>query len=316
MTRTITVSLLFLFVRTLAADEIRIPAIDGEWWDVAGNPDLGAYTTDKQDPVDFGVWQAADGTWQLWSCIRHTGCGGHTRLFHRWEGKNLTDRDWKPMGIAMEARTDLGESLGGLQAPHVVKHDGRYSMAYGDWVNICFAASTDGKTFERIIQRDGKTGAFSEGLDSNTRDPMLIRIDGLWHRYYTAKVGERGYFFCRTSPELAIWSDSFVVAYGGTTVGPSPWQIECPFVVEYGAGVFYLFRNQFYGEGARNWVYRSTNPRNFGIDSDDLLVSDWPVAAPEIVQHGGQYYVAALKPGLDGIRLARLRWIPKSEGSH
>ena len=42
-----------------------IPVVDGAWWQVAGNPDLGAYTSDKQQPVDFAVWQAADGTWQL-----------------------------------------------------------------------------------------------------------------------------------------------------------------------------------------------------------------------------------------------------------
>ena len=89
-----------------------IPAIDGDWWQVAGDPDLGEYTSPKQQPVDFGIWQAADGTWQLWSCIRHTNCGGNTRLFYRWEGKNLTDPDWKPMGIAMEADTTLGESKG------------------------------------------------------------------------------------------------------------------------------------------------------------------------------------------------------------
>jgi hypothetical protein len=75
---------------------------------VAGNPDLGEYTSDKQEPVDFTIWQAADGTWQLWTCIRNTGCGGHTRLFFRWEGWELTDANWRPKGIAMMADTALG----------------------------------------------------------------------------------------------------------------------------------------------------------------------------------------------------------------
>ncbi|MBT7162538.1 MAG: hypothetical protein HN904_07140, partial [Victivallales bacterium] len=44
------------------------PRISSEWWQVAGNPDLGGYATAEQEPVDFAVWQAADGTWQLWSC--------------------------------------------------------------------------------------------------------------------------------------------------------------------------------------------------------------------------------------------------------
>ena len=110
--------------------QVLIPTIDGDWWQVAGDPDLGEYTTPKQQPVDFGVWQAADGTWQLWSCIRHTNCGGNTRLFYRWEGESLDRPDWKPMGIAMEADTALGETKGGLQAPHVIKLDDIYYMFY------------------------------------------------------------------------------------------------------------------------------------------------------------------------------------------
>ena len=77
------------------------PAISGEWWQIAGDPDLGPYTTDEQQPVDFGIWQAIDGTWQLWSRIRHTTRGGNTRLFYRWEGKGLTESNWEPKGIAM-----------------------------------------------------------------------------------------------------------------------------------------------------------------------------------------------------------------------
>src|SRR6478672_8732588 len=111
-------SLVPLASQTARAENL-IPQIDGEWWPVASNPDLGQYTSDKQQPVDFAIWQARDGTWQIWSCIRHTKCGGNTRLFYRWEGKRLTDSNWKARGIAMEADTTLGETKGGLQAPHV-----------------------------------------------------------------------------------------------------------------------------------------------------------------------------------------------------
>jgi hypothetical protein len=50
-----------------ASADVDAPFIDGPWWQVAGDPDLGKYTSSEQQPVDFGVWQAADGTWQLWS---------------------------------------------------------------------------------------------------------------------------------------------------------------------------------------------------------------------------------------------------------
>ena len=39
---------------------------------------------------------------------------------------------------------------------------------------------------------------------------------------------------------------------------------------------------QFYGEDATNWVYRSRNPFNFGIDDDSKIVLQWKLAAPEV----------------------------------
>ena len=137
-----------------------VPEIDGPWWQVAGNPDLGAYTTKKQEPVDFAIWQSADGTWQIWSCIRNTSCGEHTRLFHGWEGQNLADTMWRPLGIVMEADTTLGETSGGLQAPYVFIKDGVYQMFYGDWNNICLATSTDGKHFHRVINEKALLPSF------------------------------------------------------------------------------------------------------------------------------------------------------------
>ncbi len=64
--------LLVSFPTCLPAAEVIVPAIDGPWWTVAGDPDLGEFTNPGQQPVDFAIWQAADGTWQLWSCIRNT----------------------------------------------------------------------------------------------------------------------------------------------------------------------------------------------------------------------------------------------------
>jgi len=294
-------------------DEYWMPVVDGDFWSVAGNPDLGKYTSKRQQPVDFGVWQAADGTWQLWSCIRQTKCGGNTRLFYRWEGKNLTDPDWKPMGIAMEAKPELGETLGGMQAPHVVKYNGLYWMAYGDWVNICFATSKDGKNFERVIQPNGKTGVFSEGPKVNTRDAMLLHSKGLWYCYYTGSDTYRrnGYVFARTSPDLKNWSHSCVVNYGGIP-GNSPWGHECPHVVEIEPGSYVLFRNQRYGPKAVFTVYNSPNPLNFGIDNDEFRIGTMPYAAPEVIYHNGQYYLATLKPHLNGLQIAKLKWIKYS----
>ena len=39
------------------ADRVLMPQLDGEWWQVAGDPDLGKYSNPKQQPVDFAIWQ-------------------------------------------------------------------------------------------------------------------------------------------------------------------------------------------------------------------------------------------------------------------
>lgn len=284
-----------------------VPQLDE--WQVAGDPDLGEFTSPKQQPVDFGVWQAADGAWQLWSCIRNTKCGGNTRLFYRWEGKRLTDANWKPMGIAMQADPKYGETPGGLQAPHVVKIDDLYHMFYGDWEHICLATSRDGKNFTRRLNEDGKAGMFTEGRGNNTRDAMVIRVGDKWHCYYTAYPDRKGAVFCRTSRDLRNWSDSKIVAFGGRA-GTNPYSAECPHVIHH-AGYYYLFRTQRYGAAAQTSVYRSRDPLDFGIEDDRYFVCTLPVAAPEIIFHDGQCYIASLLPSLKGIRIARLNWLPE-----
>jgi hypothetical protein len=304
-------TLAILCLTAFGADPVLVPQVDGPWWQVAGDPDLGKYTAPKQQPVDFAIWQAADGTWQIWSCIRNTNCGGRTRLFYRWQGANIKDTDWQPMGIAMEADANFGETAGGLQAPHVIKFGSGYVMFYGDWEHICKAKGTDGKTFARQLQPDGKSGIFSEGPGNNTRDVMVIRIGNLFHAYYTAYPGKLGADYVRTSGDLNHWSASRKVAFGGAA-GTGPFSAECPFVyLHKPTGCFYLFRTQRYGENAQTSIYRSKNPLDFGINDDRCLVGTMPVAAPEIVEHDGQLYIASLLPSLKGIRIAKLKFAPK-----
>ena len=298
------------------ATQVTIPKIDGDWWSVAGDPNLGKYTTQKQQPVDFGIWQAADGTWQIWSCIRHTNCGGNTRLFYRWQGKNLTDTDWQPMGIAMEGDPNYGERIGGLQAPHVITVEDTYYMIYGGWDSICLAKSKDGKSFTRILNDEGKATLFT-GPYVNTRDPMVLTLNNLHYCYYMGHKKDAQYdsaIFCRTSHDLLEWSRPIMVSAGGSPDRKSNWyggDAECPFVV-HKEGLFYLFRNQLYGAKNLNTQYCSPNPLNFGVGDDRLMIGQLPVAAPEIIHYKGQWYIAALKPSLKGIRIAKLKWVPRT----
>jgi beta-xylosidase len=297
---------------TIAQSQQQTPVIMGSWLQIAGNPNLGVLTGAQQQPVDFSIWQAADGTWQLWSCIRFTNCGGFTRLFHRWEGTDLKTANWTPMGIAMMADPALGEQLGGLQAPHVVRHDGVWYMVYGDFVRICLARSFDGKNFTRVLNDNGQPNLF-EGPYLNTRDPMLLRLGGLWLCYYCGSQLTAPYYcavFCRTSADLKYWSEPMFVCAGGTASSPAHFgDAECPFVLQRGS-YFYMFRNQIYGPAAQNTQYGSRDPFNFGVGHDRYRIGTLPVAAPEIVFDNGKYFIAALNPNLDGIRIARMHWTP------
>ncbi len=291
----------------LLSQEARRPRLVGDWWKIAGDPDLGELTSTNQQPVDFGIWQATDGTWQLWSCIRATRETGKTRLFHRWEGSKLTDSNWKPMGIALRADAKFGEQPGGLQAPFVFRDDTRFVMFYGSWNHICSALSTDGKHFERQLNAEGHATLFGEPT-GNTRDPMVIRIGEVWHCYYTAHPENKGAAYCRASRDLREWSASRVVARGGHA-GTGPFSGECPFVIELSPGNFYLFRTQHYGKNPQTSVYFSRDPLDFGVERDEgHFVCTLPVAAPEIIHLKNEWFIAALLPSLKGIQVSGLTW--------
>jgi hypothetical protein len=291
-----------------------MPRVASDWWTVANDPDLGRYTSAKQQPVDFGIWQAADGTWQLWSCIRGTQCGGVTRLFHGWQGQRLTDSNWAPRGIVMEAKAEFGETPGGLQAPFVFRHERQFLMFYGDWAHICVATSEDGKVFTRRVNADGHTGLFGEGPANNARDPMVLFTRGLWRCYYTAHPNRQGAVYCRTSKDTRVWSESRVVAFGGAA-GTSFTSAECPFVVELTRGEYYLFRTQRYGTDAVTRVYHSGDPADFGVNNDaGHLLGSLPVAAPELLRQEGRWYIASLLATLKGIRIAKLEWVEATDG--
>ena len=43
-------------VSETAQNRVLVPEIDGDWWQVAGNPDLGEFNSDEQEPTAFGMW--------------------------------------------------------------------------------------------------------------------------------------------------------------------------------------------------------------------------------------------------------------------
>jgi hypothetical protein len=282
-----------------------IPKIAGDWWNIASNPDLGQLSNPKQQPVDFAIWRDNTGDWRLWSCIRNTNEPGKTRLLFGWSASQLSDTNWKPTGVMLQADPNLGETPGGLQAPYVMPYNDGFRMFYGDWQNIVIAESLDGVRFKRIVER-GIAGVFGDGPRDNTRDPMVIKIGRDYYCYYTKSPDGVGAVYCRKSRNLEQWSLPYMVAFGGRA-GMKGTSYECPHVVEID-GYFYLFATQRYEGQPRTSVYRSDDPLDFGIDDDSKLIAMLPVAAPELIRDNGRWYIAALKPDLDGIRVAPLEW--------
>lgn len=289
---------------------VYVPQVDGDWWQIARNPDLGELTGHlttgeakakggrRQEPVDFAIWQAADGTWQLVSCIRHTKEVGYTRLFFRWEGRSLTDTEWRPKGIFHRADTRFGESPGFLQAPHAILIDGTYHMFYNSGSSIFCMTSKDGKSFERRLNKQGSPIV----VRGCGRDLNIMNIDGLWHLYYVGRDGD----LCRTSRDLETWS-----APARVTCGP----FESPFLVRRD-GLYYLLVSSR-GLGPVGRVYCSSDPLDFGVKDERRLIGSVfgpPHVASEIVPHRGQDYIAvySLKQEDLGIRMARLRWVKKT----
>lgn len=281
---------------------MNIPTIAGDWWTIAGVPDLGRFNSETIEPMDFSIWRAADGNWQLGACVRGTACGGRGRLLFRWESPSLEAANWSECGVLMLAEPAFGEKAGGLQAPYVIGHDGRYYMLYGDWTNICLAISEDGKTFARHLS-DGRSALFDEGGKNFTRDPMVARYGSEFFLYYTAVIAGVGAIFCRTSANLIDWSESQVVSRGGAG-GSGPADAECAFGYRRD-GAYYLLR--WHSDGDTS-IYRSDDPLNFGVDSDAMRVATLPVEVARIIEGEGRSYLTSLRPDLRGIRLAHLEW--------
>jgi len=61
----IQISFLFFAAMDCEAEPKLRPQL-GEWRTIATDPDLGELSNPDQQPVDFAIWQAAGGAWQLW----------------------------------------------------------------------------------------------------------------------------------------------------------------------------------------------------------------------------------------------------------
>lgn len=296
-----------------------MPVLSGGWWHIGDNPKLGELQGERQQVVDHAIFRSTDGKWHLWACVRGTKIG---RLLYHWEGESLHQQRWHAQGIAMRANQSFGESIddwGGkewIQAPHVIRHNGKFHMLYGghrsesEHCQINLAISDDGRRFVRHRNDRGQSRVFVG--PGEARDPMTIEIDGRYHCYYTGNPDPKnrrdvGGIYCRTSKDLVQWSKPQRVCFGGKP-GKGMWSAECPHVV-YREGFYYLFRTTSYREPL-TYVYRSVDPMDFGLDRDDKLIGTIAVAAAEIVSDRVHDYISSVHDLGGGVQLSRLEWQP------
>jgi hypothetical protein len=216
------------------------------------------------------------------------------------------------MGIFMEADPNVGETIGGLQAPNVLQHNDEYFMFYGDWVNIRIARSSDGKTFSRLPLTNGRGGLRTAGEMISARDPHAKVFGDRFFLYFAGIFPDGGKIMCRVSDDLHSWGDPVIASCGGSA-GNGTSDAECPFVTHLeGDRLFYLFRTHTRkdGEGYETSVYCSRDPLDFGVDNDQFRISSLPFEAVRLVRYDGQSYIAALKPDLTGMMMAKMKWAP------
>ena len=283
-----------------------IPVIDGQFWRIGEAPDLDSLngpTLSKQHVVDHGFIKDPNGNWHLWACMRGTKVG---RLLYGWEGKSLEGEIWQQKGIKARANPQWGEQHSPqeqIQAPYFMKIDDTYYCFYNS-AGIRIMTSEDGANYQRPKFKDDNNVLYEKG----GRDVMVMKEGDTFYAYSTistvAKDGWlRGFVIVRTSKDLRRWSDYTIVSEGGRA-GNGAVSAESPFVQKY-KGYYYLFRSS--SSTGSVFVYRSTDPYNFGVNNDDKLIGELPVWAPELIFDNGQWYISDIDD-FQGVKLAKLKW--------
>lgn len=289
-----------------AGAEPLTPRLEGDWIKLVGQPELEQWATPDAEPVDFAIFQADNGEWQLISCIRKTAHPGSGRLLYRWSSPDLLREGWTPEGIFLSSTPELNHAEGRLQAPFHVKDGATHYLFYNSR-GAHLMTGADGIEFEPY----GTEAVFDMGRDVSILDDR--EDSGRWIAYYTSpepgiNPATRDHTIrARTAESLTgPWSEQAVEippitppAEGYTFV-----YAESPLVVERG-GDYFRFEQLH--------VFRSDDPLQWeGPPVANLAPRD-PLKrlAPEIATLNGQDYLLAYQwRGKDprGIYLVKLVW--------
>lgn len=291
-----------------------IPTIDGQFWRIARNPDIGEYSNEKAQPVDFSIWQATDGTWQLVSCVRYTNFPGGTRLLYRWESASLMAPDWEEKGVFLTSDASPDYAQGVMQAPHVIRDGKRFLMYFNTGGGAYVLESLDGKDFTPLPALDGGQRHFPMN-----RDVMIFdnrERDKKVYAYYTAvtppahPTRQNHTIGVRVAPSLmGPWGELIDIGVN-TPDATNPDMTRLNFINA--ESPFVLFRNGFYYRWEQMNVYASRDPLAWPDDEITTMAGSDPreYYAPEIIEHDGQHYITGYRygAGRNGIYMARFSW--------
>jgi hypothetical protein len=326
-----------------------IPVVVGPWWQIADEDfDAGEFSNkpapgeevrkDHQEVSDFTIFRAADGTWQLISAVRQTRFPRGRHLLFRWEGKSLQERHWQPRGVFWTTATTpaAGYAEGVIYAPHAIVHDNTWYLFHNSAGTAMVLTSKDGKQFEQARNVLGEYVWFPTGEAG--RDLMVLdnrARDGRWHAFYTGMDRARPELmrrqfhdaYVRTATNLVgLWSERSVVGLGTPNRPEAIVHAKYDFVNT--ESQFVVHRQGFYFKFEQTHIVASEDPHQFEGKS---VVSNlhpefrypeqwWPALAPEVVEDGGQHYVAMFRNhgtrplAAGGVFVARLNWVPRERG--
>lgn len=288
------------------ADLPPVPELAGPWIQLCGRPALERWHAPNVEPVDFTVFRADDGVWQLIACVRNTTHPGAGRLLYRWTSPRLDAPDWEGAGIFLESREDWGHARGRLQAPFHV-HDGERHHLFYNSNGAHALTGPDGITWEH--RRPDVV--FTMGRDLCILDDRARH--GRWIAYYTSHEPGRDpatgdhTVRARTAPTLSgPWSEPVhdLPPLNPPEPGYRFVNAESPLVVER-EGWYYRFEHMI--------VHASRDPLRWETPAITVLTPGAPIEhlAPEIVLHDGGWWIAAYQWRNDaprGVFLAPLRW--------
>lgn len=307
-------------VRASAAEPSRpprVPRLAGPWIRLTDRPPLERWGTEKAEPVDFTIFRARDGRWQLISCIRNTSHPGRGRLLYRWSHDTLAAPGWRADGIFLESRTEIGNVEGLMQAPHCVLEGGRYHLFYNSG-GAHLMTSEDGLRFTPHRGPDGPV-LFKMGRDVMVFDDRARH--GRWIAYYTAvqpglNPRTRDHTVkVRTAPALTGPWSAEEIDVGTPTEPPEGY------LFAYAESPFVLARDGWYFRFEQMIVYASRDPLQWSGPPVANLIPRDPMRylAPEIIADGDREYIAAYGwrgNNPRGIFLAPLEWVAAPDRSN